>query len=96
MIESPGVTAILAMIAIALALMTTARPPRVLLWGGALLMVSAWVPVVVAGLVDPLGEYVGNNIGLGLLAWFGSTLGLIVVVAGLLWQLAITALTRAS
>jgi len=89
MIESPGVTVILAMIAIVLALMTSARPPRVLLWGGALLMVSAWVPVVVAGLVDPLGEYVGNNIGLGLLAWFGSTLGLIVVVAGLLWQLAI-------
>jgi hypothetical protein len=54
------------------------------------------VPVVVAGLVDPLGEYVGNNIGLGLLAWFGDTLGLIVVVAGILWQLAITALTRAS
>ena len=96
MIESPGVTAILAMIAVALALMTTARPPRVLLWGGALLMVSAWVPVVVAGLVDPLGEYVGNNIGLGLLAWFGDTLGLIVVVAGILWQLALTVLTRAS
>ncbi len=96
MIESPGFAAILAMMAIALALMMPARPPRVLLWVGALLLVGAWVPTVVAGLLDPSGEYVGNGVGLGLLARIGSRFGLILAVAGVLWQMTIDLLKRVS
>jgi len=39
---------------------------------------------------------VGNAVGIGLVAWFGSTLGLIAVVAGVLWEMAILLLRRAS
>jgi len=96
MIESPGMATVLAMIALALALTSEARPPRVFLWVGALLLVGSWLPIVVAGQLDPSGQYVGNGIGLGLLAWFGSTLGLIMAVGGILWQIAIVLLRRAS
>ena len=96
MIEHPAIAAVLALIALALALKIQARPPRVLLWVGALLLVGSWIPVVTAGLLDPSGEYIGNGLGLGLLAWFGSTLGLIAAVAGVLWQMTIILLRRAS
>src|SRR5215212_7927592 len=96
MIESPSFAAILAMTALATALVLPDRPPRVLLWVGALLLAGSWVPIVAAGLLDPSGESVGNAMGLGLLAWFGSTLGLIVAVFGILWELALTALRRIS
>jgi len=96
MIERAAVATILAFLALTLALKIQARPPRVLLWIGALLLVGSWVPIVAARLLDPSGEYVGNAVGLGLLAWFGSTLGLIAFVAGLLWQMAILLLSRAS
>jgi hypothetical protein len=52
------------MTALAVALATQARPPRVFLWTGALLLVGSWVPFVMAGQLDPSGEYVGNAIGL--------------------------------
>ena len=94
MIESPGFAAVVAMLALALTLHD--RLPRVFLWVGALLLVSAWVPIVTAGLLDPSGEHVGNAIGLGFLAWFGSSLGLIVAVFGILWQLTLTALRNIS
>ena len=96
MIESPGFAAILAMMALATALVLHDRPPRILLWIGALLLAGSWVPIVAAGLLDPSGVSVGNAIGLGLLAWFGSTLGLIVAVFGILWELALTALRTIS
>jgi len=92
MIQSPNFAAVIAMLALAIALMLYDRPPRVLLWVGAFLLVSAWVPIVAAGLLDPSGEHVGNAMGLGLLAWMGSTLGLIMAVFGILWQIALTAL----
>ncbi len=84
------------MMAIALALMMPARPTRVLLWVGALLLVGAWVPVVAVGLVDPSSEYVGNDTRLGLLAWLGSTLGLMMAVVGILWQMTIDILKQVS
>ena len=96
MIESPGFAMILAMLALVTALVLHDRPPRILLWVGALLLAGSWVPIVAAGLLDPSGEYVGNAMGLGLFAWFGSTLGLIAVVAGVLWEMAILLLRRAS
>jgi hypothetical protein len=96
MIESPGFATILAMVALATALVVHDRPPRILLWAGALLLVGSWVPIVAAGLLDPSGESVGNAMGLGLFAWFGSTLGLIVAVFGILWELALTTLRKIS
>jgi hypothetical protein len=96
MIESPGFATILAMVALATALVVHDRPPRILLWAGALLLVGSWVPIVVAGLLHPSGEDVGNAMGLGLFAWFGSTLGLIVAVFGILWELALTTLRKIS
>ena len=96
MIESPGFATILAMMALATALVVHDRPPRILLWAGALLLVGSWVPIVAAALLDPSGEDVGNAMGLGLFAWFGSTLGLIVAVFGILWELALTALRKIS
>ena len=96
MIESPGFAAILAMMALATALVLHDRPPRVLLWLGALLLAGSWVPIVAAGLLNPAGEDVGNAIGLGFFAWFGSTLGLILAVFGILWELALTTLRKIS
>jgi len=59
-----------------------------------LLLAGSWVPIVAAGLLDPSGEYVGN--ALGPFAWFGSTLGLILAVFGIVWELALTALRKIS
>ena len=94
-VDSSG-AAILAMLALATALVLHDRPPRVLLWAGALLLVGSWVPIVAAELLDPSGEDVGNAMGLGLFAWFGSTLGLILAVCGILWQIALSALRNVS
>jgi hypothetical protein len=96
MIESPAFAAMLAMMATAVALMMPARPARILLWFGALLLVGAWLPIVVASMLNASGEYVANGVGLGLLAVSGSTLGLMLAVAGVLWQLTIEILKQAS
>ena len=47
---------------------------------GLLIIVACWVPLSVVALLKPDS----NPIGLGLLAWFGSLIGIIVVVIGLL------------
>ena len=96
MIESPGFATILAMLALVTALVLHDRPPRILLWVGALLLAGSWVPIVAAGLLDPSGEYVGNAMGLGPFAWFGSTLGLVLAGFGIVWELALTALRKIS
>lgn len=56
--------------------------PRAL-WIGASILVGVWVPILLAGTFDPRGDYVGNALGLGLLAWFGSYLGFAIVGVGL-------------
>ena len=47
---------------------------------GLLILVASWVPLLVVGLLDPSS----NPVGLGLLAWGGSLIGIIVAAIGLL------------
>jgi hypothetical protein len=47
---------------------------------GLFLLVASWVPLLVVGLLHPDS----NPIGLGLLAWAGSLVGLILAAIGLL------------
>jgi hypothetical protein len=46
---------------------------------GLLILVASWVPLLVVGLLDPNS----NPIGLGLLAWGGSLVGIVVAAVGL-------------
>jgi len=46
---------------------------------GPLILVASWVPLLVIGLLDPSS----NPVGLGLLAWGGSLVGIIVAAIGL-------------
>jgi hypothetical protein len=86
-IEQPGVAAVIAAVAGAVACTTHARLPRCTLWAGAAILIASWGPLLLAVWLDPEGVYIGNALGFGLLAWFGSDLGLIVVVLGLLLHL---------
>ena len=47
---------------------------------GLLILVASWVPLLVVGMLHPDS----NPIGLGLLAWTGSLVGIIVAAIGLL------------
>ena len=47
---------------------------------GLLILVVSWVPLLVVGLLDSSS----NPVGLGLLAWGGSLIGIIVAAIGLL------------
>jgi hypothetical protein len=47
---------------------------------GLLILVVSWVPLLVVGMLDPSS----NPVGLGLLAWGGSLIGIIVAAIGLL------------
>ena len=47
---------------------------------GLFLLVASWVPLLVVGLLYPDS----NPIGLGLLAWAGSLIGIILAAIGLL------------
>jgi hypothetical protein len=47
---------------------------------GLLILVASWVPLLVIGLLDPSS----NPIGLGLLAWAGSLVGIGIVLIGLI------------
>ena len=58
-----------------------------MLWSGAAILVSAWAPLLLAVWLDREGTYIGNGLGLGLLAWLGSDLGAILVALGLLLRL---------
>ena len=44
------------------------------------ILVVSWVPLLVVGMLDPSS----NPVGLGLLAWGGSLIGIIVAAIGLL------------
>ena len=46
---------------------------------GLLLLVASWVPLLVVGFLNPKS----NPIGLGLLAWAGSVVGIVVAAVGL-------------
>ena len=87
MIENPGVAAVVAVIAGAMGWTTRARLPRAILWSGAAILVAAWGPLLLAAWLDHEGTYIGNGLGLGLLAWLGSDLGAILVALGLLLRL---------
>lgn len=73
---------IAALIAVITASVISERLPRAVLWIGASILVGPWVPILLAGTFDPRGDYVGNALGLGLLAWFGSYLGFAIVGVG--------------
>lgn len=72
---------VLLLLALAVAAGLTARSP-LLRWGllgGVALSTLVWVPLLVVGSLDPDS----NPIGLGLLAWCGTAVGLPVVALGL-------------
>jgi hypothetical protein len=50
-----------------------------MLKAGLILLVASWVPLFAVGILDSSA----NPVGLGLLAWGGSLLGLVVAAAGL-------------
>lgn len=54
---------------------------------GILLAVGAWLPLLAGIALDPEGEVIGNALGLGLLAWFGSAVGFLVTIVGLVIRL---------
>jgi hypothetical protein len=81
---------IAALIAVITASVIRERLPRAVLRTGASILVGVWVPILLAGTFDPRGDYVGNALGLGLLAWFGSYVGFAIVGVGFLlsfWKL---------
>jgi hypothetical protein len=45
---------------------------------GLIILVLSWVPLLIVGLLDPNA----NPIGLGLLAWLGSLIALIIIAIG--------------
>jgi hypothetical protein len=51
---------------------------------GLLILVASWVPLLVVGLLNPSS----NPIGLGLLAWAGSLVGIVgAAVGAILWAI---------
>lgn len=56
---------------------------RAVLIAGLAILALSWAPLLLAILLDPQGRIVGNALGLGLLAWMGSLLGLLVLAGGL-------------
>ena len=51
---------------------------------GLLILVASWVPLLAVGLLNPKS----NPIGLGLLAWAGSLVGIVVAAVGaILWAI---------
>ncbi|HSP23765.1 MAG TPA: hypothetical protein VLQ65_01190 [Saliniramus sp.] len=60
---------------------------RSMIVAGILLAVGAWLPLLAGLALDPEGEVIGNALGLGLLAWFGSALGFLVIIVGLVIRL---------
>ena len=70
-------------IAIAAALTARSRLPRLVLWTGITITIGVWIPLLSAF----LGWAGDNPVGLGLLAYFGSDLGLLVIGCGVLLRL---------
>jgi len=50
-------------------------------------VVVVWLPIIAAGVLDPEGVVVGNALGLGLLAWGGSVLGIAALSFGVLLRI---------
>lgn len=83
LVEQPIIALIVAAIAGWVAFTETNRSIRVLLGAGAILAFGSWLPIVLGALVDPDGRFIGNAVGLGLLAVFGSLLGVMLSAVGL-------------
>jgi hypothetical protein len=66
-----------------------ARPGfvRSMIFVGMFMAIGAWLPLMAGIVLDPDGKVIGNGLGLGLLAWFGSALGFLVIIIGLLIRL---------
>lgn len=77
---SPLLLLLLLGLAAAAGLTTRLWPLRWLLLGGPALAVLAWAPLLVVGTLDPDS----NPVGLGLLAWLVSPIGLLAALLGLL------------
>ncbi len=74
-------------IAIVVALFAPPGFVRSMIVTGILLAVGAWLPLLTAIVLDPEGELIGNGFGLGVLAWFGGALGVLVIIVGFLIRL---------
>lgn len=79
MIANHPVIALLVAVAAMVGAWKLRGPARVVLAVAAILLVGGWVPLLVAAALDPGG----NPVGLGLLAWFASDLGLLLTLATL-------------
>ncbi len=79
----------LAIVALALFIAWTThwRALRTTMFVGAGLAVGSWFPLLIGIALDPEGRVIGNALGLGLLAWFGSALGLLIILVGLIMWL---------
>jgi hypothetical protein len=66
-----------------------ARPGfvRSMIFVGIFLAIGSWLPLLAGIALDPDGKVIGNALGLGILAWFGSALGFLVIIVGLLIRL---------
>ena len=82
-LEQPIIAMVVAGFAGWAALSETGRWTRSLLATGAILAFGSWLPIVLGGLIDPEGRVIGNALGLGLLAVFGSLLGVVLSALGL-------------
>lgn len=63
------------------------RGVRITLKIGIALALLSWAPILLAIVLDPTGEVVGNALGLGLLASGGSLLGVLTIAGGLIGRL---------
>lgn len=71
------------MIGVAGALTARRLLSRIVLWTGVAIFILAWIPLLLSVLLSP-----GSNpVLLGVMAWVGSGLGMIVIAVGLLLRL---------
>ena len=75
---------LIAALVIALVLFAGAsdRRSRRLLKIGFVIVAACWIPILLAIVLDPGGEVVGNALGLGLLAWLGTLVGALIALFG--------------
>jgi hypothetical protein len=82
-LDRPIVPILLAIFAVWAARLEARSWLRAVLILGAILAAGSWLPVVLGSMLDPDGSAIGNGLGLGLLAVYGSFLGVALCAVGL-------------